>query len=317
MEEKFVSRQIDGKGIGVIATKTIQESELIIREKPLLVIPWWVRQTVAGFPKNCVEDFLCDMLDELPEEKKNIYMSLSDCKSECNEKTELGIWRTNNFALGISNSKCSNGIFPTIARFNHSCVPNSEFAWNEKKQVQEVRALRKIETGEEITLCYFTSKWQLESAEVRKNYLFQSYGFYCDCKSCSLTGTKLEQDHANRTKIMDLKTQFNDLVYEFSDIEDDNDDDENNEKSGISETELNEDLKKALEIGFERLNLMNELCLKTRCRLEFCDELLEVAEDLGEDVLKVAEQGYSLSLIVSGMSAETTLKWKSKLKQNK
>ena len=157
-----------------------------------------------------MEDFLCDMLDELPEEKKNIYMSLSDCKSECNEKTELGkiffpsncrnwtfytiffsfsgIWRTNNFALGISNSKCSNGIFPTIARFNHSCVPNSEFAWNEKKQVQEVRALRKIENGEEITLCYFTSKWQLESAEVRKNYLFQSYGFYCDCKSCSLTG---------------------------------------------------------------------------------------------------------------------------------
>ena len=51
MEEKFVSRQIDGKGIGVIAAKTIQESELIIREKPLLVIPWWVRQTVAGFPK--------------------------------------------------------------------------------------------------------------------------------------------------------------------------------------------------------------------------------------------------------------------------
>ena len=42
------------------------------------------------FFRNCVEDFLCDMLDELPEEKKNIYMSLSDCKSECNEKTELG-----------------------------------------------------------------------------------------------------------------------------------------------------------------------------------------------------------------------------------
>ena len=98
-----------------------------------------------------------------------------------------------------------------------------------------------------------------------------------------LLGTKLEQDHAKRTKIIDLKTQFNDLVYEFSDIED-NDEDENDEKSGISETELNEDLKKALEIGFERLNLMNELCLKTRCHLEFCDELLEVAEDLGAGI---------------------------------
>ena len=100
-----------------------------------------------------------------------------------------------------------------------------------------------------------------------------------------LLGTKLEQDYAKRTKIIDLKTQFNDLVYEYSDIED-NDDDENDEKSGISETELNEDLKKALEIGFERLNLMNELCLKTRCRLEFCDELLEVAEDLGSGIAK-------------------------------
>ena len=100
-----------------------------------------------------------------------------------------------------------------------------------------------------------------------------------------LLGTKLEQDQAKRTKIIDLKTQFNDLVYEYSDIED-NDDDETDEKSGISETELNEDLKKALEIGFERLNLMNELCLKTRCRLEFCDELLEVAEDLGSGIAK-------------------------------
>ena len=100
-----------------------------------------------------------------------------------------------------------------------------------------------------------------------------------------LLGTKLEQDHGKRTKIIDLKTQFNDLVYEYSDIED-NDEDENDEKSGISETELNEDLKKALEIGFERLNLMNELCLKTRCRLEFCDELLEVAEDLGAGIAK-------------------------------
>ena len=39
---------------------------------------------------------------ELSEEKRRIFMSLSDCKVDENEeeKTELGIWRTNNFALG-------------------------------------------------------------------------------------------------------------------------------------------------------------------------------------------------------------------------
>ena len=41
-------------------------------------------------------------MDKLSEEKRQIFMSLSDCKVDENEeeKTELGIWRTNNFALG-------------------------------------------------------------------------------------------------------------------------------------------------------------------------------------------------------------------------
>ena len=100
----------------------------------------------------------------------------------------LGIWRTNNFALGPSHTKVSNGIFPTIARFNHSCIPNAEFFWNDKRQEQEVRAITSIDVGEEITLCYFISKWQLEPAKVRKQYLYEHYGFQCDCKGCSLTG---------------------------------------------------------------------------------------------------------------------------------
>ena len=139
--------------------------------------------------RNCLEEHLCDIIEDLPPDKKDIYMSLSDCKSEdYEEKTEMGIWRTNNFALGPSHSKCSNGVFPTIARFNHSCIPNAEFSWSEKRGRQEVRAIKSIEIGEEISLCYFTSKWQLESAEVRREYLFDHYGFRCDCKACTLTG---------------------------------------------------------------------------------------------------------------------------------
>ena len=64
---------------------------------------------------------------------------------------------------------------------------------------------------------------------------------------------------------------------------------------------------------------MNELHLKCRSRLDFCYELMEVAEDCGipEKCAIVAEHGFILSLILSGMSSEATLKWKSKLKQDK
>ena len=49
--DKFVSRQIDGKGIGVIAITSIKQGELVISEEPLLIIPWYIRQAVAGYPR--------------------------------------------------------------------------------------------------------------------------------------------------------------------------------------------------------------------------------------------------------------------------
>ena len=76
--------------------------------------------------RNCVEDFLCDMLDELPEEKKNIYMSLSDCKSECEEKTELGNFFCEIVAVGIFFFKLfyllkKNGLKALLSRMKLLC----------------------------------------------------------------------------------------------------------------------------------------------------------------------------------------------------
>jgi hypothetical protein len=45
-QQSFVSREIDGKGIGVIAIRLINLGDLIISEEPLIVIPWWVRHGI-------------------------------------------------------------------------------------------------------------------------------------------------------------------------------------------------------------------------------------------------------------------------------
>ena len=147
-------------------------------------------------------------------------------------------------------------------------------------------------------------------------------------------GPQLDEDEAKRSRIKVLREQFNDLVYEYSDIDEedvhdhDGDDNQTNTKTtNLTETELNSDLQQALTLGLERLDLMNDLLLKCRSRLEFCDELMEVAEDCaaatsGSGNNKsaeaiIGEHGYFLSRIVSGCTAEPTLKWKSKLKQDK
>ena len=39
-EQVFASREIEGKGVGMVAIKDISKGELIISEEPLLIIPW-------------------------------------------------------------------------------------------------------------------------------------------------------------------------------------------------------------------------------------------------------------------------------------
>ncbi len=83
-----------------------------------------------------------------------------------NDKTAMGIWRTNNFCLGRSGPRADNGIFLELSRFNHSCMPNAEFHWNSVLKKQEVRAIKDIRQDEEVTLCYMTGN---AMAKVRLN----------------------------------------------------------------------------------------------------------------------------------------------------
>ena len=40
------------------------------------------------------------------------------------------------------------------SRFNHSCVPNAEFDWNENISASVIRTVSEIKAGEEITVNY-------------------------------------------------------------------------------------------------------------------------------------------------------------------
>ena len=40
-----------------------------------------------------------------------------------------------------------NGLFLKMSRFNHSCVSNAEYLWNEKENVREIRSISNIAKG--------------------------------------------------------------------------------------------------------------------------------------------------------------------------
>ena len=49
-----------------------------------------------------------------------------------------------NINLVNKNASTKTGIFPVMARINHSCIPNTNFFWREDKAEQAVVAVQKI-----------------------------------------------------------------------------------------------------------------------------------------------------------------------------
>lgn len=72
-----------------------------------------------------------------------------------------------------------------ISRFNHSCIPDAQFVLNEASGAVEIRALKPIREGAEITVCYF-GELNLLPAPKRALHFAYLWGFSCDCPACKV-----------------------------------------------------------------------------------------------------------------------------------
>ena len=164
--------ELPGKGCGLVAVREIQPGELVARESPALVLPWWVRH--SQYPARERREYLARNLLDLSPAQRRQFWALHDAKAGPGEgKTAEGIWRTNNFALGPSGPRCDNGLFLGISRFNHSCTPVAEFVWNSAVRQQEVRAVRAVAAGQELTISYFTQAVATLGRVARKQFLLR------------------------------------------------------------------------------------------------------------------------------------------------
>ncbi|KAM6220009.1 histone-lysine N-methyltransferase SMYD3 isoform 2-T2 [Rhynchocyon petersi] len=71
------------------------------------------------------------------------------------------------------------GLYPSMSLLNHSCDPNCSIVFNGPHLL--LRAVRDIEVGEELTICYLD---MLMTSEERKKQLRDQYCFDCDCVRC-------------------------------------------------------------------------------------------------------------------------------------
>eukprot|EP00122_Pirum_gemmata_P008745 Pgem_evm1s8069 len=118
--------ELPGRGMGVVATKDFAVGDCIISEKPLFTCD------ISHDNEKRLNSEIKSHLNELKSgSEKEAFFSLSDCHE--GEKTPIGIFKTNAHPCGFKDTAKRSGILPIICRINHSCCPNAQHSWNEKK----------------------------------------------------------------------------------------------------------------------------------------------------------------------------------------
>ncbi|KAI9465470.1 hypothetical protein BJY52DRAFT_1244195 [Lactarius psammicola] len=190
----FIVRDLPGKGKGMIALRDIRRGELLVREKPLILVP----QQIAASPSQLI----LGLVQRLSPEQVASFYNLSHANlpqnispEESMEQLPLAIFQTNAVAAGPD-----AGLFPTMARLNHGCSRafNSVYSWREREGVLVVHALKDIKKGEELLTAYFRTQ---QSRDERRRHLMQAYGFHCTCACCALPD-KESKDSDNRLTTM-------------------------------------------------------------------------------------------------------------------
>lgn len=202
IDELYQVVEMYGKGMGMIATRNINASTIILSESSL------IRERKI---ENESEKYklLIDSYNSLQNEyKQKQIMSLSNCFN-CNSKREemINIYYTNCIKID-NNKKYESGLFPNIARINHSCLPNA--FWIYEDNVMTVRALFDIKKGEEICCCYL--KPLNYTFKQRQEILFNKYGFKCKCNQClNICNRNKEDEMIMKYRDLSSKRIINDI----------------------------------------------------------------------------------------------------------
>ncbi|KAK0433423.1 hypothetical protein EV421DRAFT_1997324 [Armillaria borealis] len=203
-----------GKGLGMFATRKIKMGDLIVDERPLMV----VSLSPAGLPGvpmkegltpeekyqyllNHSENVMRSVFGRMSEESKNVFMDLRNSHLHDGSGPILGVVRTNGYGLGDDLKDKTKetekllestpddfkhkvgrytSVYKDLSRVNHSCSPNTHRKFYMTSFSMQLRAARDIEEGEEI----FTTYTGILRPTAERAEALLPYGIKCTCRAC-------------------------------------------------------------------------------------------------------------------------------------
>jgi len=187
--------EFPGKGRGLVAARNIEKGELIFKDKPA------IKLAVTSELGPVDPEFMTSMMEQierLPSEAKLQFYKLKtrdDIHAHFGNNEVLKLFlSTANTYKGVKEGKerYTSLLHLNIALLNHSCAPNASNNHLDPKKQEgnedncvELRALKNIRKGEEITTCYFNDVKKFGGNPRKwKTVVKTEMGFECKCPVC-------------------------------------------------------------------------------------------------------------------------------------
>ena len=143
---------------------------------------------------------------KLSTENKKEFLCMHDGYTNTFIQDEIQDEDSKVLCIFIANGSRS-GVFPKLSRFNHACAPNAEYIWNIETSSRDLRAMKSIKTGDEITISYIGGKCQ--DREERRAELMMRWNFKCMCEVCDVSIGEAEEHNkvCDRYKALEIQSQ--------------------------------------------------------------------------------------------------------------
>lgn len=174
------TREIPGKGRGLVALRPVHRGEQIMAYTPALVIH---RAFVDDLSRAQQLELLRDAVSHLPTRTRVVFWKQLGQTHEADDNDILEIVMNNSFNLPLSLFGANFiGNFPEVSMYNHDCRPSVAFHL-ESGLVHRTHAVRTAGAGEELSISYVDS---YRAREVRRTRTMKNWGFGCACAQCML-----------------------------------------------------------------------------------------------------------------------------------
>ena len=201
-------KETEGRGRGLVAARDIKTGDLLLQDTALITVTedadtWQagrqIHEQVSRLKEGDRREFyrltrmqkLLDISDTFISAAGDDTDNIKKAELVSLYKHETAIFFNNDIS-GLAGSK---SLYLSLALLNHSCSPNSCWSRAADHNKLELRALRTVKEGQEVTVNYISVEGRFTERDQRRERLEKGWDFVCRCELCESgeeEDTKLE-----------------------------------------------------------------------------------------------------------------------------